>query len=190
MRLDLPIAPFAVLDVPALLHEALEPSDARELGSGAVFGSTYIELSREVAVTDVDQVDTELRQRIFAFDWWIQNADRNLTRFGGNPNLLWVDGGPILIDHNLAFDPAYSLDQQFELHVFSEAARYGADWVNKNACCAAMQSALADWPDLVSKIPDQWRFADDERTVATDFDFVMAHMMLSRCMDPRLWDVT
>lgn len=104
----LPIPPFALLDVPKELVEAFG-AEAAELGAGIAFGSLLQGAVQELPAGRVARIGVELRRRLLAFDWWVENADRTLSERGGNPNLLWSEagGGLWVIDHNLAFDAQF-----------------------------------------------------------------------------------
>ena len=89
----LPIAHFERVEVPqALIQTALRP-DLWELGSGSAFGSRRHDFAQELTVSHLDLIDHAVQQDILVFDWWVHNQDRTLTEKGGNPNLLWDQGG-------------------------------------------------------------------------------------------------
>lgn len=119
-RVGLPIPEFCLLDVPEELTRVLG-AEGNALGHGLVFGSRQQVGVQEFAVTQLPRVDVGLRQRLLAFDWWVENADRSLSPHGGNPNLLWSASKQRLcvIDHNLAFD------KEFDESVFFETMSFG-----------------------------------------------------------------
>ena len=119
--LDLSVPEFALLDVPSELVTAFG-SPGAALGAGVVFGSRQEPNVQEFAVAQLARIPAEERRRLLAFDWWVENADRSLTPQGGNPNLLWraADRRLLVIDHNLAFDPAFDETVFFTTHVFRE----------------------------------------------------------------------
>ena len=105
--LNLPIAPFAIVDVPrALIEESLN-TEHLELGVGEAFGSQQVEFADWFQWEQRTLIDSGLRARILVFDWWICNSDRVLGERDGNVNLLWTNapGELHLIDHNNAFSP-------------------------------------------------------------------------------------
>lgn len=145
LQLGLPIAPFAIATVPDELIEADLTGWLRDLGPGEVFASCRISA---VELTDVhrDLVPQALRRDLVAFDWWTRNGDRCLTACGGNPNLLWNpsdDGSSVVIDHNLAFDLAFSARDFADLHVFAdEIPLLFSDFLERDDYVARFQTAL------------------------------------------------
>lgn len=99
----LPVAPYAIVEVPSALVRGSVHPDALDLGVGPAFGSRQIEAAVELRWSDVvsGSVRLELCAQILLFDWWVDNPDRT----AGNPNLLWIVHEQQLrvIDHNLAF---------------------------------------------------------------------------------------
>lgn len=139
LELSLPIAPFDIVAVPEELV-AVSPN-YRELGAGPAFGSlkqTIMELNYAM----VDEVPVELQQAVLAFDWWIRNNDRMLTESGGNPNLFWEpeEGRLVIIDHNQAFDPRFSVEDFLDYHVFRCAGRGVALSGSGNDCRGRFRS--------------------------------------------------
>ena len=106
-RWQLPVAPFAIVEVPAALVRGSTRDDAQELGAGMAFGSRQVEGAVELqwSLAEGNEISWKLRARILLFDWWVANPDRTLSESGGNPNLLWTESDRQLhlIDHNLAF---------------------------------------------------------------------------------------
>jgi hypothetical protein len=85
----LPIADYALAEVPeALVSFGVRP-DIRDLGAGLVFASRRLPHSQELTPTTRDLVPVALALDVLVFDWWLRNEDRHLTESGGNPNLLW-----------------------------------------------------------------------------------------------------
>ncbi|HEY3179778.1 MAG TPA: HipA family kinase [Casimicrobiaceae bacterium] len=192
-HLELPIAPFRVLTVPAELDKALPNEQRIDLGTSPVFGSERIELAQEVNPTHLEQLenpDGDVPLMIFGFDLWIRNGDRTLTRLGGNPNLLWSPHEPRLriIDHNVAFAEDFSRQDFFDTHVFAKWVGHVPDWVRRTEFGDAMSAALEHWDGFVDQVPDEWWYTDDERTVPTAFDADAALNMLKSCKDDHFWD--
>ena len=119
LALGLPIAPFEIVDVPEELMEFDSGLELVDLGAGPAFGSQRQEVM-ELTASAVQEVPTELQQKLLAFDWWIRNADRLLTEKGGNPNLFWEPDSfeLVIIDHNQAFDPDFDPAIFLNYHVF------------------------------------------------------------------------
>jgi hypothetical protein len=188
LELGLPIAPFEIVDVPEELVAA--SPDYRELGVGPAFGSlkqTIMELNYAM----VDDVPAALRQAVLAFDWWIRNNDRMLTESGGNPNLFWEpeEERLVIIDHNQAFDPNFSVKDFQEYHVF-RCARHGVfeDALRREEYRESFCSALEKWRDICGRIPGEWHYQDSEMTVEADFDLDAMFAMLNLCNTDALWD--
>ncbi len=101
----LPIAPFALVEI-AEDRLAYAPPEHRTVGAGLAFASRHIQPAVPVKAPLHQHPSMTLQADILAFDWWVKNMDRS----AGNPNLLWnpaQQGEVIVIDHNLAFDPAF-----------------------------------------------------------------------------------
>ncbi len=115
----LPIADFCLVDVCEELYEVL-PRELKHIGFGPCFASREVSqnqwLERGVMAREVPKT---WQNDVLVFDRWIRNEDRNQ----GNSNLLWVshESQLVVIDHNLAFDPDFNVNDFFKLHVFSEA---------------------------------------------------------------------
>lgn len=99
----LPVAPFTLVSIsPALIGSGAR-EDLGELGAGIAFGSQRKSVT-ELTVARVAQVPSDLARDVLVFDWWVRNADRTLTEFGGNPNLFWdvIKSELVVMDHNQA----------------------------------------------------------------------------------------
>lgn len=169
----LPVPPFELLDVPGELVEAFGP-EAAALGAGIAFGSLHQERVQELLVGRVARIDVELRRRLLAFDWWVENADRTLTGHGGNPNLLWAEagGGLWVIDHNLAFDAQFDERPFFATHVFrAEADALASDWVEWQNITGLLRAALPAFDEALASLPDQWNWIDSEATLPVGIDW-------------------
>ena len=118
----LPIPDFKVLQVPVELLE-INAEYMKNLGDDPVFGSEYKDHTQEFDRTIMHKISPELLRDLFIFDYWIKNEDRCFTPHGGNPNLFYrsSDGLVVVIDHNLAFDPEFNLDDFKRLHLGREA---------------------------------------------------------------------
>ena len=103
--LELPIAPFEIVDVPRALVEGSMNQEYLQLGVGEAFGSREVEFAEDFQWNQTKSVDAGLATRVLVFDWWIGNSDRILGPIDGNVNLLWTNapGKLHLIDHNNAF---------------------------------------------------------------------------------------
>ena len=120
----LPVTEARIAEVPLDLIRFSSRRDARELGEGRVFASRVIDGARELTWKDVNLVPIDTRRRVLWFDGWVQNADRTLSSYGGNPNLMVsLDGERIwAFDFNLAFDEAFDTQQFWATHALVGAA--------------------------------------------------------------------
>jgi hypothetical protein len=191
-QFGLPIAPYAIAMVPNELIEADLTGWLRDLGTGEVFASQRV---NAVELTDVhrDLVSQALRRDVLAFDWWVRNGDRNMTAMGGNPNLLWnpKDGGSlVVIDHNLAFDPAFSETDFLKLHVFADdIPAMFSDFLVREAYKARFAGALGIWTEACDNLPKSWKFVDPEQTIPVDFPLSNVRDLLDRAFTDTFWQL-
>ena len=146
----------------------------------------------EFFFSQVKRVDEELRCLVFAFDWWVRNEDRTLSREGGNPNLFWnvLEDALVVLDHNQAFDPEFSAEQFLKLHAFSNAASsLFEDWERQQRFSTLFSEALKSWNEICDTIPQQWWFSDEEQTVPAIFDRELEYQQLLRCQSAEFWKV-
>lgn len=190
-RLGLPIAPFEIVDVPQELLSIAMRDDLAQLGEGRAFGSRKVQVV-ELSPSHVGYVPEDIQRDVLAFDWWVRNGDRSLGETGGNPNLFWdVDRESlVVIDHNQAFDPGFSVRDFADLHAFrGEFHVLFGDWVVQQRYVERFLTALADWGAICNTVPPEWWFADVERTVPTDFDVEAARQLLMRCQTNGFWSL-
>jgi hypothetical protein len=192
--LGLPIAPFALLEVSDELMAASKAGaiDLSDLGVGIVFGSqraTGVELTARL----LTEVPLELQQGLAVFDWWIHNADRCLTVLGGNVNLLWNESNSphlVVIDHNLAFDPDFLVEDFYRTHVFADAFRdLCSDAFAREVWQKKLVKALESWDSICSTIPLSWGFIDAEQTLPASVDLPEMHQILERCKSKSFWNI-
>lgn len=185
--LGLPVPPWCVAEVPPELVSTSMGTWMSALGAGPAFASQAVQ-GTELGWHQAQEVEPALQALVAAFDWWVLNMDRSLTALGGNPNLLWSAGGVepelVVIDHNLAFDPAFDAVLFLETHVFrDEFRRLVADYIDREA---VRQAFLLAWPavqEACATIPEEWRFVDPERTIPATWTEVEFQQLLSRCSD-------
>lgn len=170
--LALPVPDFSLLDVPPELAEAFG-AEGRALGSGMVFGSRQEIDVQEFATTQLKHIPVKTRQQVFAFDWWVENADRSLTEHGGNPNLLWQAAPKrlLVIDHNLAFDPTFDETDFLTTHAFrGEADTLFGDLVCQAEMSASLAAVLEAFDTASATIPPAWFWQDVEQTLPIQVD--------------------
>lgn len=187
----LPRPPFALLDVPDELVR-LGAGQLSDLGTGPAFGSARV-LAGAFTLDQYDLVLPEVRAAIGAFDWWIRNMDRTLTRHGGNPNLLWQpsgreSGAVVVFDHNLAFDVDFQADAFLETHVFAEdVRRLASNFLRRAEMQERFEEALPAMETALQTVPLEWGFIDEEQTVPVAWQLEEFRTVLTRCRDADFW---
>jgi len=179
MELGLNIAPFRQALVPEdLLRKSMMP-DIAELGAGIVFASEKIEGVEDFKMIHIDKVDIGTRRTLIAFDFWIQNEDRSLGPLGGNVNLLWQTSTEkmVVIDHNNAFDPQFSMEKLKMNHVFgADVGAWERPFVNRLQ--KRMQEISGSLQHLLDELPEQW--AEPARlNLAAGYDIMESAMRQS-----------
>lgn len=190
LALGLPLAQFAIVDVPAELLTAGGVPELADLGAGPAFGSMHRK-AIELNAATVEQVPIQLQRDVLAFDWWVRNPDRNLTEKGGNPNLFWDPASEelIVIDHNQAFVPDFDRKSFLEYHVFAgQAGAVFRDIAARADYNRRFATALESWGRVRSSIPEAWFFSDPEQTVPADFDLDAVHRWLHEFQQPDFWE--
>ena len=191
-QFGLPIAPYAIATVPNELIEADLTGWLRDLGAGEVFASQRVN-AVELSDAHRDLVPQALRRDVVAFDWWVRNGDRNMTAMGGNPNLLWnpADGGSlVVIDHNLAFDPAFSEQDFLKLHVFADdIPAMFSDFLVREVYRTRFAGALGIWTEACDNLPKSWGFVDPEQTIPAGFSLAEAKGLLDRALNDIFWQL-
>ncbi len=188
VELGLPIAPFSIVDVPIELVDG--NLQYCELGAGPAFGSLK-QTIMELNYAGIDRVPYDLQREVLAFDWWIRNNDRMLSESGGNPNLFWEPEQEqlVVIDHNQAFDPDFSVNDFQEYHVFSgEYYNLFGDALYRQRYKKAFQDVLKQWHNIQEEIPEEWNFLDDELSIPANIDLDAIFNVLNRCNTNELWN--
>lgn len=184
----LPVADYALAEIPCELIEAQAFPEIVQLGAGIVFASREIPHVQELTVTTRDLVPDDEATDVLVFDWWLHNEDRHLTKFGGNPNLLWdmQSGQLAVIDHNQAFDRDFNATHFLGSHVFASYwNRVFADHVERERYQTRMNAVLLRLDDIRVSIPHSWwHFAEDVPADVT-WDEIVA--CLERCHREDFW---
>lgn len=182
----LPIAEYALAEVPIELVELQVIPEIADLGSGIVFASRELPHPQELTVTTRDMVKPELATDVLVFDWWLRNEDRHLTERGGNPNLLWdmQANELVVIDHNQAFDRNFNAARFLESHVFADHWNWlVADHAARELYNTRIDAALARLSDIRDNIPNSWwSFAEGVPTDIT-WDEILACLQRDRQND-------
>jgi hypothetical protein len=191
-RMGLPVAPFAVVDIPQALIALGSRNDLSELGAGLAFGSRKLDLV-ELLLSHLPQIPSATQQNILMFDWWVENADRSLREAGGNPNLFW-DGATeklVVIDHNQAFDPAFSVADFCAAHAFrAQIGVLSRDQSCQRHYTQMFEKILADWHAICSAVPHDWWFIDAEQTLPVDFNRDTIQERLMRYRSAAFWTMS
>lgn len=185
----LPIADYALAEVPQALIDAQVRSDIRDLGAGLCFASCELTHAQEFNPSLSNRVPEDLAMDILVFDWWVRNDDRKLTTLGGNPNLLWDVRSDELrvIDHNLAFDRAFKTDEFLSMHVFREHwNRVFGDLDLRQHYLARIEGCLQQLQGVRDSIPDSWWWRDEG--VPADITWNEIEVVLLRARQPQFWD--
>jgi hypothetical protein len=186
--LGLPVAPIALLSLEEQLARSLPTPARHHLTTGGIFGSRLVHNAIEFGPSLVARCLPDFRLDLVAFDWWVRNADRTLGEHSGNPNLLWdfANEAPIVIDHNLAFDPDFDATTFAGTHIFGlshtllrSSPELQASYERRFAI--ALESFDAIWEEL----PRIWLLDEsgNPRFAATEF-----RAMLDRIHQPGFWD--
>lgn len=192
-RLQLPIAPFCIVQVPRELYDASHGGLLSDLGFGLFFGSENVENTNQLSFSMAQRLSADLKRDIAAFDWWIQNGDRTLGDTDGNPNLLWseTDQRLIVIDHNVAFDETITLNTLCGGHIFGRSLSEICDQIPLQSHYNALfEKAVQDLAKIIDDIPERWLYADDACTVDIDLSLGRVEEILMRHRVPSFWERT
>jgi hypothetical protein len=142
-------------------HSLLEYNDnyKSEIGEGMAFASEFIIDLQEVNYRQLDNLSVGVLRDLYVFDYWIRNADRNLTELGGNPNLFYKQSSldVVVLDHNLAFDNEFLEEEHKKLHVCQRFWPAQIDFESQQKYQEKMTNALQHWDVLISGIPCDWK---------------------------------
>jgi hypothetical protein len=183
--LALPLPPFSLVQIDEALLAEL-PRSWQCVGCLPAFGSRHHDASIWFEVALLEQVPPVLQQRVLWFDWWIRNMDR----LAANTNLLWDANHKklVMIDHNLAFDRDFDAAKFLDLHIFaSQWPVIANDFFLRDALRQQMNEVMpvARW--ACNNAPPEWRWANAEMDVPSNFDPDDALATLARCATPELW---
>lgn len=188
-KMGLPVAPFQLVDVPQELIALETRDDLNELGAGVAFGSRKQDVV-ELSLPHLPEIPDPIKQDVIIFDWWVQNADRSLSDAGGNPNLFWDENSNqlVVIDHNQAFDPEFSVSEFCCSHVFRQQIRVlSKDQSLQQHYAKVFDKIMSDWLAICNSTPEEWWFIDDEQTLPVDFDRNKIKTQLLRYRENAFW---
>lgn len=184
----LPIADFAIVQIPEEFSAPRLIPEFNELGVGPAFGSMALRHVQEISLAHLQDVDVQTQQDVLVFDWWVRNEDRTLTGHGGNPNLLWDQDRKslVVIDHNQAFDRAFNIQHFLELHVFSEVSQaVFSDFHLRAEYQSRLKAAFVAYGNACSDVPAEWW--SNAEGVPVDFDRDAARALLEKCTSEDFW---
>jgi hypothetical protein len=180
-NLSLRLPKFCIAEVPEGLIEDSARPDIRDLGAGRVFASLQIEDGQELTWWTAQRWPEEIMASLLLLDLWIQNEDRSLSAFGGNPNLL-VGRQPSLpgagseraggvngprqetlwaFDFNLAFDDDFNRERFFESHVFGRMLKRWPTGFQERME-PHLQYALSEMGTIFAELPLEWLHLDGD----------------------------
>lgn len=181
----LPIPECRLVNIEEILLE-YNPDYQSEIGQGTAFASLFIADLQEVNYQQLDSLSVSVLRDLYVFDYWVHNADRNLTELGGNPNLFYKQSNldVIILDHNLAFDEVFLITDHKQLHACKRFWPAQFDFEAQQNYEERIRKALESWDDLVSKIPIEWR------NELNDFDGFtkQLRLILDKYKDDCFWE--
>lgn len=182
----LPIADYELVEIPEELYFELDPDAQIDLGCGPIFGSKKIQLVQWFEPETMHHIVTEKEKlRIFLFDYWVKNADRN----SGNTNLLVSDRRIRVIDHNNAFDKTYTRNDVAQ-HIFYDQIdkKQLNDLVFRAELSGQFEDILLNFNNIIGSIPEEWQYSDSPiNTLKANVDFAAIENTLSRYSDDDFW---
>ncbi len=190
-NMGLSIAPFAIVDVPQGLIELGSRTDLAELGDGLAFGSRKMDVA-ELSLAHLPMIPETTQRDVLVFDWWVQNADRSLCAAGGNPNLLWDASAKhlVVIDHNLAFDVEFPVDDFCTSHVFQgQIPALRTDHELQQYYAGVFAKIMANWQAICATVPDEWWYIDREQTLPVALSSHTMQQCLMRYHDRAFWNM-
>jgi hypothetical protein len=181
----LTIPPFAIVNISNdLLREA--PNEWQNLGTGLAFGSCQHANPIWLEVSAINKIDKHVQRDVLVFDWWIRNEDRST----GNSNLLLDTSNQslVVIDHNLAFDKSFSVDNFINHHIFSDNwTSIFEDLFIRDQYINRLSKIMVNFQTILDNVPDEWRWANDEMDLPAAIDFEFIKNTLNRCSSSELW---
>ncbi|MDO6719863.1 hypothetical protein Q4575_10645 [Psychrosphaera sp. 1_MG-2023] len=157
-----------------------------EIGEGMAFGSEHIPDLQEVNYQILQSLPPNTLKDLYVFDYWIRNADRNLTALSGNPNLFYKQSTleVIVLDHNLAFDSSFMQEQHRQLHLGSTFWPPQIDYDIQQKYEQRMQNSIGFWQEIIAGIPDDWKYE------VNDFDGLINQikLILNEYQNENFWE--
>lgn len=179
VEFGLPIADFAIVDVPELLIKGALTPDIQDLGAGLAFGSKALSHVQELHFPQLKTISERIKRDVVMFDWWVLNSDRTLNENGGNPNLLWdqKENKLVVIDHNTAFETNFDRKSFCEKHIFcSVLPSIFGDMVEREHYKQRFAQTFDAFDSACDNVPEEWWWVDDG--VPAQFDRVFVRNSL------------
>lgn len=141
------------------------PTARQTLGAGdnVVFASKQVRYLQELTPSLQQQMPTQFAKDLFLFDYWIKNEDRTLELSGGNPNLFYAAATAefVVLDHNLAFDPAHHFGQNAQLHLaYQHWFTDQQDQLWRDYYSPRLEIALKGLAQYAASLPEDWLVAE------------------------------
>lgn len=129
-----------------------------DLENEICFASEYINGAKEIQVSMINQFDPEEFRKLFFFDYWIKNDDRNLSEYGGNANLFVTpnEKQPFVLDHNLAFDKSFNLENHKKHHLAAHIWRDHPDLICLDEYKYLIELCLKNIDTTINTLPTEW----------------------------------
>jgi len=180
---------FKMAEVPKELIANSARKDIADLGEGLVFASMRIMDGQELSWSAAQGWPDETMALLLLLDLWIQNEDRSLSEFGGNPNLLVEQIPPMpdddpegalwvgqarreklwAYDFNLAFDEEFDRERFFDAHVFGGMLK---EWPEgfRERMEPMLKAALDEVPTIFAELPLEWLHMDGDESLPVQLD--------------------
>tara|TARA_B100000700_G_scaffold70633_1_gene78327 strand:+ start:507 stop:1214 length:708 start_codon:yes stop_codon:yes gene_type:complete len=146
-------------------HLLLRYNDAasNSLGEGVAFASEFIEGLQPITYQLLTNQGKSLASELFIFDLWVRNEDRTLSAIGGNPNLFYQPAETKFwaLDHNLAFDMNFKLDEFKSSHLGSDAWIEQRNLLSKDYFQSKANSCIDKIDQIFKEVPKDWEPSDD-----------------------------
>ena len=180
---------FALAEVPQELVAGSARPDISDLGAGKVFASLEIGEGQELSWAAAQGWPEETMALLLLLDLWLQNEDRSLSEYGGNPNLLvtqipdlptddpegalWGDQPRSEMlwayDFNLAFDEDFNRERFFVAHVFGRMLREWPEGFSERME-PRLKEALGQVRTIFSELPPEWLYVDGDDSLPVQLD--------------------
>jgi len=130
-------------------------------------------------------VTEEEKLKIFLFDYWVRNADRN----SNNTNLLVSDRRIRVIDHNSAFDKNYTSEDVYG-HIFYD--QIDCAWFNDLAFRSKLEEQfegiMLNFDNIIGSLPEDWQYSDPPiNTLNATIDLAAIENTLRRYTNDDFW---